>query len=211
MLDNLNWVDLACLAVIGLGALSGLSRGFTREIIGLFGWVIAASLANRWYHDLIPRITPYISSEPMAGVIAFIGILLLVIVIINVFANAIVGANSSRFALLGRLDKLLGLGCGGIKGYAGLSIIYLLGGIIFPSAEWPNSLQKSQIIPYVYDGANYINNLLPNSMQRNVVVPQTTAPRIIIPNSAKTPNDATQPPDNSVPMDDDGTNASPAQ
>ncbi|MCT6842767.1 MAG: CvpA family protein [Commensalibacter sp.] len=177
----MNWIDLVCLGVIILGALSGLTRGFTRECIGLFGWIIAASLANRWYPDLAPRLSPYVNSENLANIASFIVIFALTCIVINALANAVVGQNSARISLLGRLDRLLGAICGGVKGYAGLAILYLIGGIIFPAAQWPEPLQESQMVPYIYQGAVLINNLLPSSMQRDVVVPQTKTPRVSIP------------------------------
>lgn len=199
MLESLNWIDLVCLAVVVLGALSGLTRGFTREFIGLFGWVVAASLANRWYPDLAPKITPYISNETLVDVASFIVIFFLCSIVINALANLVVGQNSTRFSLLGRLDRILGAACGAVKGFAGLSIVYILGGIVFPNAQWPDSLQESKAVPYVYEGAVYINELLPSSMQREIVVPQTKEPRATYPtNTDADPNEplpATQPSD----------------
>lgn len=193
MLESLNWIDLICLGVVALGALSGLTRGFTREFIGLFGWVIAASLANRWYPDLTPKITPYITNQTLADVISFVAIFLVCSIVVNALANIIVGQNSTRFSLLGRLDRILGAACGALKSYAGLAIIYILGGIIFPSAQWPDSLQESQAVPYVYQGAVYLNELLPNSMQRDIVVPQTKAPRATYPTNTDVNTDPNEP------------------
>ncbi len=185
----MNWVDLVCLCVMILGGLSGLTRGFTRECIGLFGWVIAASLANRWYPEVSPKLQPYVNSENLANILSFILIFILVCIVINALANIVVGQNSTRFSILGRLDRILGAICGSIKGYAGLAILYLIGGIIFPSALWPEPLQESQVVPYIYKGAETINNLLPSSMQHDVVVPQTKEPKTIIPNDNKLDND----------------------
>lgn len=194
VLNSMNWVDLVCLGVIILGALSGLTRGFTRECIGLFGWILAASLANRWYPDLALKLTPYISSENLTNISAFLIIFALTCIIINALANAVVGQNSARISLLGRLDRLLGAMCGGIKGYAALAIFYLIGGIIFPAAQWPDPLQESQMVPYIYQGAVLINNLLPSSMQRDVIVPQTKAPRISIPDGTGSNYDSSHQP-----------------
>ncbi|MDI2112006.1 CvpA family protein [Commensalibacter nepenthis] len=182
----MNWIDLVCLGVIVLSALSGLTRGFTREFIGLFGWVVAASLANRWYPDLVPKITPYISNETLADIASFAIIFLLCCIVINTLANVIVGQNSTRFSILGRLDRILGAACGAVKGFATLAIIYILGGIIFPAAQWPDTLQESQMVPYVYQGAAYINELLPSSMQRDIVVPQVKTPRSSYPADTNT-------------------------
>lgn len=188
MLESLNWIDLVCLGVVVLGALSGLTRGFTREFIGLFGWVVAASLANRWYPDLAPKITPYISNETIVDIISFVAIFLLCSIVINTLANVIVGQNSTRFSLLGKLDRILGAACGAVKSFAGLAIIYILGGIIFPNAQWPDILQESKAVPYVYQGAVYINGLLPSSMQREIITPQTKEPRATYPTNTD-PND----------------------
>lgn len=210
----MNWVDLICLGIIILGALSGLTRGFTRECIGLFGWIVAATLANRWYPELAPKLSSYVSSDSLASIAAFLIIFALASIVINTLANAVVGQHSARISLLGRLDRLLGALCGGIKGYAGLAILYLLGGIIFPSAQWPDPLQESQIVPYIYDGARFINNLLPNAMQRDVIVPQTKAPRATLPMPEEdaTPS-STQAPSTPQPEDENqgGSTAAPMQ
>lgn len=186
----MNWVDLTCLGLMILGALSGLTRGFTRECVGLFGWVVAAGLANRWYPDLAPQLATYINSPNIANIVSFLAIFFIACIVINAVANAIVGQSSARISLLGRLDRLLGAICGGFKSYAGLAILYLLGGMLFPSAQWPEPLQESQMVPYVYKGAVYLNNLLPNAMQRDVVVPQIKTPRNPLPDMNSTSNGA---------------------
>ncbi|CAK7193520.1 hypothetical protein COMNV_01738 [Commensalibacter sp. Nvir] len=204
MLNSFNWIDLVGLIIILFGALSGLSRGFTREFIGLLGWVISAVLANRWYGNLAPQITSYINSDIIAAVISFISIFILTSLVINTVANAVVGPNSSKFSLLGRLDKLMGACCGAVKGAAGLCILYLLSGIVFSNQQWPQAFQESQLIPYLYQGALCVNNLLPSFMQKEVMVPQSVAPRLTIPTENDfEPNTPSTPPQDN-PMGNDG-------
>ena len=176
----MNWVDLSCIVLLVFGALSGLNRGFIREVVGLFGWVFAAGVSNQWYPSVMPKLQPYIPSETVATIISFAGIFLLVCILINALANLLFGT-TARISILGRVDRILGALCGAVKCFAGLSVIYILGTSAFPSAEWPEVLQESQIVPPVYQGAVYINDLLPNSVKRNLPAPQIKTPRTIMP------------------------------
>ena len=38
---QLQWVDLAIIAVIGLSVLTGLFRGFVKELVALCVWILA--------------------------------------------------------------------------------------------------------------------------------------------------------------------------
>lgn len=153
-------IDIITLVIVGLSALHGLWRGFTRQALGLGGWIVAIVLACRFYPALVPWTHGYLSnllaSEAAAFVLVLIG-LLMAATMLSAFIVRLV-----HLAALGGLDRLLGCGFGAIRG--GLLVI-----LLFMVAQWlmqPEDMlrleKNGRLTPYIQLGAAYIQPLLPD-------------------------------------------------
>jgi membrane protein required for colicin V production len=57
---QLQWVDIAIISVIGLSVLTGLFRGFVKELVALCVWVLAIWLGINYSQSLDPWLQSYI-------------------------------------------------------------------------------------------------------------------------------------------------------
>ena len=106
--------DIAVLVLVGLGAVTGLLRGFVQEILALSALVIALFTIHNLHTPLSAALVPYVGSDSGATVLAFALLLLVPYAIVKLVANRM--GEASRESVLGPIDRLLGFGFGAVKG-----------------------------------------------------------------------------------------------
>lgn len=111
---QLQWVDLLIIAVIGLSMLTGLFRGFVKELVALCVWAIALWLGFHYTDLLDPWLKPYIQEQSARTTVAFV-IILFATLFVGGVINAILSFILKRAGLSGT-DRTLGMGFGFIRG-----------------------------------------------------------------------------------------------
>lgn len=111
---QLQWVDIIIIAVIGLSVLTGLFRGFVKELVALCVWILAIWLAFNYSQSLDPWLSSYIKEQSARTAIAFI-IILFATLLVGGVINALLSFILKRAGLSGT-DKTLGMVFGFIRG-----------------------------------------------------------------------------------------------
>lgn len=110
----LQWVDIAIITVIGLSVLTGLFRGFVKELVALCVWVLAIWLGYHYSESLDPWLQSYIQEKSARTAVAFI-IILFATLLAGGIVNAMLSFILKRAGLSGT-DRTLGMGFGFIRG-----------------------------------------------------------------------------------------------
>lgn len=111
---QLQWVDLAIIAIIGLSVLTGLFRGFVKELVALCVWILAIYLGFNYSQTLDPFLSKYIQEQSARTAVAFV-IILFGTLLVGGIINAILSFILKRAGLSGT-DRTLGMGFGFIRG-----------------------------------------------------------------------------------------------
>jgi membrane protein required for colicin V production len=119
-----HWVDYAIIGVIALSIITGLFRGFVKELIALCVWVVAIWLAISYSSVLSPWLEPYLHDKTVRTAVTFIAILLVVIIVGGLF-NALLSFILRRSGLSGT-DRILGMGFGFVRGVFLVSLMMLV-------------------------------------------------------------------------------------
>lgn len=134
--------DIVVLLVIGAFGARGLMKGFVKEVLSLCA-VVAGIIAVRLLHGLVTNwVAPYLGSEYVAALLAFVLIFGAVAISVKLLASTI--SSQIRNAGLGFFDRVLGFGFGAIKGllvvtvcYVGFIFVYdALYGELSPRPDW---------------------------------------------------------------------------
>ncbi|MEL6476690.1 MAG: CvpA family protein [Pseudomonadota bacterium] len=162
-------VDGGVAVIILLSGILAYSRGFTREIFAIGGWVIAAALA--FY--LTPAVEPLMREAPVVGdffakscvistIAAFTlivaGSLLVLSVFTPIFSSAILDS------AIGPIDRVLGFLFGVARGVLLIAVAYLIYTNLSGSAEeWP-PLANAESRVIFDDVVAQLSQYLPNEI-----------------------------------------------
>jgi membrane protein required for colicin V production len=110
----LQWVDIAIVSVIGLSVLTGLFRGFVKELVALCVWVLAFWFGYTYCQSLDPWLTSYVKDQSARTAIGFV-IIFFAVLLIGGVINALLSFILKRAGLSGT-DKTLGMVFGFLRG-----------------------------------------------------------------------------------------------
>jgi membrane protein required for colicin V production len=108
-------LDLVVIGIVVISALLAAVRGFTREVLAIVAWVVAAAAA--WYlHPLaLPIAQQYIHSNTVALVASIGGIFVITLIIVSIITVQI--SDLILDSRIGALDRTLGLFFGAARGF----------------------------------------------------------------------------------------------
>ncbi|AAU27426.1 TPA: CvpA family protein [Legionella pneumophila] len=138
---QLQWVDIAIVAIIALSVLTGLFRGFVKELVALCVWVLAIWLGFNYSQSLDPWLSSYIEEQSVRTAIGFI-IILFATLFVGGVVNAILSFILKRAGLSGT-DRTLGMGFGFLRGVFIVALIMVA--VKMTSLPYQEYSQKSKL------------------------------------------------------------------
>jgi len=161
-------VDAGVAVITLLSAMLAYSRGFTRELFAIGGWVIAAVVA----FFVAPAIDPLIREIPVIGpklaescllsmFTAFAIVVAIALMILSVFTPLIAGLVLD--SALGPLDRMLGFLFGLLRGVLLIAIAFLVYQNFSGAGSWPE-LDNAASRSLFEEAAAMIEQYLPDSI-----------------------------------------------
>lgn len=135
---SLYWVDVAIAAVVGLSIITGMFRGFVKELISLGVWVLAFWFAMTYSQVAGAWLQPYISDKTACSAAGFV-LILVATLIGGAIVNGIISHILHQTGLSG-IDRLLGGGFGFARGVFIVALLML----IFKMTSLPIEEYRSQ-------------------------------------------------------------------
>ncbi|KLK94826.1 colicin V synthesis protein [Microvirga vignae] len=108
-------LDLVVIGIVLISALLAAVRGFTREVLAIVAWVVAAAAAWYLHPTALPIAQQYISSGTVALVAAIGGIFVITLIIVSIITVQI--SDLILDSRIGALDRTLGLFFGAARGF----------------------------------------------------------------------------------------------
>lgn len=168
----MNVVDIVLLVVVGGSALFALLRGFSHEILGIAGWVLAALAAIWCLPFMRDFLKPYIDGSDILIDVVGIGSVFIFVLVATLFPIEWVG-RWVRASIVGPLDRTLGFLFGVARGVLLCSLCYIGFMVVFGPTE-PAFLQQAKTRPLLIWGQNVIYSVVPKelfSLEGNVLSP----------------------------------------
>lgn len=170
----MNWADYVILAVFAVSILIGLMRGFTREVLGVLGWVLAFWVAFTFTHAVAEWMTPHIATPSVRRAAAFGGLFLLTLLLTSLLTFFV--GRLIRDGALASADRTLGAGFGLLRGVVLIAALLWAAGTT--AAKQDPWWQQSALIPRLEWMADILKATIP---QRWISVLET-------PTSSDTPS-----------------------
>ncbi|RUQ85199.1 CvpA family protein [Legionella septentrionalis] len=157
-----NWVDYFIIGAIGLSAVTGLFRGFVKELIALCVWVVAIWLSFRYSPQVELWLQPYLHEKSIRTVAAVIAIFLTALIAGGLF-NALLSFILNRSGLSGT-DRILGMGFGVVRGVFIVALIALV--IKMTSIPFETYTRQSLLYAKFDPVVNWISQFVPEFIKQ---------------------------------------------
>ena len=162
---GLNVADWFIIIVLTASGLISLARGFTKEFLSLFLWLIAFIAAVSLEYLATPKINEYIGNEEISKIVSYIVVFMICIVLggflIKFIVKVIKWSGASGF------DKFLGVLFGLSRGLIVLFVIFLL---LPSSVKTTDLISKSKITPLIEEYAPQIEAYFRNMIDNKDIV-----------------------------------------
>lgn len=154
-------LDLILIGIMLLSGVLALMRGFTREVLSLVAWGLAALAA--YYairqQNLIDLALPYLDKPILAqiavGAVAFIIVLIVVSVIMVKISDLVVDSSAGGF------DRTLGFIYGLVRGLVLVAIAYLFYGWLLPYERQEVWVREAKSLPMIKTVGEKLCALMP--------------------------------------------------
>ncbi len=157
----MSFLDIILVILIGTTCIYGITKGFIRDIfslIAVIAGVVAAFIGYPWLASNLASIMP---AGPLANIVGFSIILLVVSIAVSVLgvviSKAVAGTDLSAY------DRIAGAFFGLLEGIVVASIIVVITAVLIPSA-----VNSSRIAPHLLRGVNAVIDILPNDTQNRI-------------------------------------------
>ena len=157
-------LDLILFGIMLVSGILALMRGFTREVLSLVAWGLAALAAYLAIHqeklvNLAKTNIPYLDKDPLGqiavGAAAFLIVLILVSVISVKISDLVVDSAAGAF------DRTLGFIYGLARGFVLVAIAYLFYGWLTPPDRQDQWVRSARSLPYIITTGDALCELMP--------------------------------------------------
>jgi membrane protein required for colicin V production len=161
-----SYLDLGLIGVILISALLSMLRGFTREVLAIASWAVAALAAYYFYPLVLPYVQPYISKQSIAegasAALVFFVALIVVSIITVKLSDAILDSK------IGALDRSLGFLFGVGRGYLLCVIAFVFFAWLVPTKSYPVWVQNSKTRGWLEASGASLESMLPDNLDSEV-------------------------------------------
>jgi membrane protein required for colicin V production len=155
-------LDLVVIGIVLISALLAAVRGFTREVLAIVAWVVAAAAAWYLHPTALPIAQQYISSNTVALVAAIGGIFIVTLIIVSIITVQI--SDLILDSRIGALDRTLGLFFGAARGFLICVIGWAFLGWLLQGKE-PEWAASSRTRPAMENTRDNIIAMLPENAE----------------------------------------------
>ncbi|WP_084273709.1 CvpA family protein [Legionella fairfieldensis] len=168
----LHWVDIVIIVVIALSVLTGLVRGFVKELIALCVWILAIWAAFKYSQNLDPWLQRFIVDKTARTATAFI-LMMLAILIVGGIANALLSFILKRSGL-SSMDRIFGMGFGFIRGIFLVALVMVV--IKMTSLPHKEYSHESKLYAKFDPVVNWLYDLLPDFVHKAKIFDNKLSP-----------------------------------
>lgn len=151
-------LDLVVIGVVLISALLAAVRGFTREVLAIVAWVVAAAAAWFLHKPALPYAKQYIANDTIALVAAIAAIFILTLIVVSILTVKI--SDLILDSRIGALDRTLGFVFGAGRGL----LLCVIGWVFFSwlsSGKMPEWAANAKSRPMLESTGQSLQNMLP--------------------------------------------------
>lgn len=153
----ISWLDIILIVIMLVSGFLAMVRGFTREVLSIFSWAMAAVAAlyftPRYYETLLP----YIDNPSIAQIVFAAGVFIITLIIVSLITFRI--SDKVLDSRVGALDRTLGFIFGLARGFLLVAIVFILFTAL--ARDQPEWVREARSYPLLQRTQVAIESLLP--------------------------------------------------
>lgn len=179
MLGPITYLDAALIAVCFISGLLAMYRGFSREMLSIVSWVIAAAAVlyfvlfhKPFAQEMAQQMGTQVAvAQIVVGAVIFLIVLIVVHLITARLSDAILDSR------VGMVDRVLGFLFGVVRGFILIVIPYMFYEAFFPD---PNQhypwVREAKSLPYIKGTGDSLRYMLEAYVPSSLTAPQVEPP-----------------------------------
>lgn len=145
-----------------VSAMLAMVRGFSREVLSVASWVIAAIAAYFLYPVVLPYVAPYISNATLALAAAAAAVFFVTLIVVTIITMKI--ADFIVDSRIGALDRTLGFLYGAARGVLVVAVALLFLDWLLGSNP-PSWIAEAKSRPLLEGVGHWLEELLPEDAE----------------------------------------------
>jgi membrane protein required for colicin V production len=161
-------LDLILGGIMLLSALLALTRGFTREVLSLVSWGLAAAagLFAAFNQELVAFALDYVQSDVIARIAVGGGVFLIVLIILSIISVRV--ADWVLDSAAGPFDRTFGLLYGLVRGLVLVAIAYLFYVWLVPPEKREDWVRDARSLAMIQRTGEFITDFLPPDIKETL-------------------------------------------
>ncbi|VAW14540.1 Colicin V production protein [hydrothermal vent metagenome] len=152
-------LDVVLIGIAFLSAILAMFRGFTREVLSILSWVVAAGAALWAYPLMKDRVRELIQPEPLADGVLIIGTFIIVLIAVSLITVRI--TDLILDSQIGAIDRTLGFLFGLARGVILVVVAFLFFSWLVPERQQPDWVRNAQTAPFMISTGELLLSYLP--------------------------------------------------
>lgn len=162
-------VDLVVIAVVLISVIFAFYRGLLRELLGITGWILAGLGAVWSYEPFFQFFSTRVEKVQMWTIVATISTALIILIVMTLI-NAHITGKLRKSALSG-VDRILGVAFGVLRAALLIVLAWMfMRQMMFSPQKIQEMKKENVVISYMNQGADWMEKLLPESIQKDMKV-----------------------------------------
>jgi membrane protein required for colicin V production len=161
-------LDLILGGIMLLSALLALTRGFTREVLSLVSWGLAAAagLFAAFNQELLAFALDYVQSDVIARIAVGGGVFLIVLIILSIISVRV--ADWVLDSAAGPFDRTFGLLYGLVRGLVLVAVAYLFYVWLVPPEKREDWVRDARSLAVIEQTGEFITDFLPADIKETL-------------------------------------------
>ncbi len=161
-------LDMIVIGVVLISALLAALRGFTREVLAIGSWAVAAVVAFMFYQQAVPLALQYVSAnKSIAQPVAAGGIFLLTLLVAYFLTSKL--SDMILDSRIGALDRTLGFLFGAARGLLLAVVGFLFFNWLVSDKQQPTWVRDAKLKPLLESTGTTLLGLLPDDPEKAIL------------------------------------------
>jgi membrane protein required for colicin V production len=153
----ISWLDVILIAIMLISGFLAMVRGFTREVLSIFSWAVAAVAALYLTPKYATLLEPYVGNPSIAQIAFAAGVFIITLIVVSLITFRI--SDSVLDSRVGALDRSFGFIFGLVRGFLLVAIVFILFNAL--ARDQPEWVRSARSYPILQSTQLAIESLLP--------------------------------------------------